>query len=395
MSRTHRYLCVSANRRPVILWAVRCLAALVLAGCARTAAAPMVVTTPVAVHTPAGPLLPLPNFVTPAISPIRTPISAPANQTPPGSGVVTVGLAADLPEEFATPLLAALNRISQTGIGRAAPVLRVLDRAENATNRIELVPRQRANFALAERFYAVVVPFATVDDEVKLEDLQLRWQGKADGPVFVTGDTAALLAPVLGPSQAQVMDAAKLLATLQQTPGALGILPFDQLDPSFKVLQIDGVDVLDNHLDQAKYPLTIALTVQGDAAQALADRLQGVIEPQTNRDATQLTSLIMTGVTAMSRGTAAAMERHGMTYPADIISATLRAADITHVSNEVPFLKDCVVNNTENNLVLCSSTKYLAALEAIGTDIVGLSGNHVNDFGRDGARESLQILPRS
>jgi poly-gamma-glutamate synthesis protein (capsule biosynthesis protein) len=99
----------------------------------------------------------------------------------------------------------------------------------------------------------------------------------------------------------------------------------------------------------------------------------------------------MTGVTAMSRGTAAKMEKKGYTYPAEIISATLKAADITHVSNEVPFIEGCVVNDTLNNLVLCSDHPYWAALEAIGTDIVGLSGNHVNDFGREGAQESLKF----
>ncbi|RIK51194.1 MAG: hypothetical protein DCC57_10980, partial [Chloroflexi bacterium] len=86
-----------------------------------------------------------------------------------------------------------------------------------------------------------------------------------------------------------------------------------------------------------------------------------------------------------------AIEENGVLYPAQVLSATLAAADITHVSNEVPFLDDCVVNNTLNNLVLCSHTDYWQTLEAIGTDIVGLSGNHVNDFGREGARRSLQF----
>ncbi len=98
---------------------------------------------------------------------------------------------------------------------------------------------------------------------------------------------------------------------------------------------------------------------------------------------------MMTGVTAMARGTAARLEREGYTYPAAVISDTLAAADITHISNEIPFLDDCVVNNTIDNLILCSHENYWATLEAVGTDIVGLSGNHVNDFGRDGARRSL------
>jgi poly-gamma-glutamate synthesis protein (capsule biosynthesis protein) len=126
-------------------------------------------------------------------------------------------------------------------------------------------------------------------------------------------------------------------------------------------------------------------------ASLLTELLRPVVTPITNRDATQLTTLMMTGVTAMSRGTAAAMARNGVLYPAAIISATLAAADITHISNEIPFLDDCVVNNTLNNLILCSHTDYWATLEAVGTDIVGLSGNHVNDFGREGARRSLQF----
>ena len=97
----------------------------------------------------------------------------------------------------------------------------------------------------------------------------------------------------------------------------------------------------------------------------------------------------MTGVTAMSRGTAEVMEAKGYAYPALVISDTLAAADITHVSNEVPFIDGCEVRNYLNQLQLCSDYPYLAALEAIGTDIVGLSGNHVNDFGREGAVESI------
>ena len=39
---------------------------------------------------------------------------------------------------------------------------------------------------------------------------------------------------------------------------------------------------------------------------------------------------------------------------------------------------------------MCIRDSYWATLAAMGTDIVGLSGNHVNDFGREGARRSLQ-----
>jgi poly-gamma-glutamate synthesis protein (capsule biosynthesis protein) len=167
------------------------------------------------------------------------------------------------------------------------------------------------------------------------------------------------------------------------------LLPFDEIDPRFKVLTVDGVTPLDNRFDPATYPLISMLQIRGEGMALLIPHLSGTITPTTNRNASALTTLIMTGVTAMSRGTADAIERNYLTYPATIISATLAAADITHISNEVPFLDDCVVNNTLNNLVLCSHTSYWEVLEAVGTDIVGLSGNHVNDFGYEGARRSL------
>ena len=157
-----------------------------------------------------------------------------------------------------------------------------------------------------------------------------------------------------------------------------------------KALTVDGVNVLSNAFQVNTYPLAVTLSVEGNGSSLLAPLLQGAVQPATNRDASKLTQLIMTGVTAMSRVTALRMDQKGYDYPAQVISDVFSAADITHISNEVPFLDDCVADPTENNLILCSDTDYWAALAAMGTDIVGLSGNHVNDFGREGARRSLQ-----
>ncbi|RME83577.1 MAG: hypothetical protein D6775_07765 [Caldilineae bacterium] len=245
---------------------------------------------------------------------------------------------------------------------------------------------------LGRRFFAVVAPFATVQDDIGLAVLRSRWRGETGPPIYAEESAAAWLAPVLG-EPANIVAEKDLLATLAEQPGALAILPFDHLSPVYKALTIDGVNILSNRLDPADWPLVAAVTLQGPDVAILGDLpdLQEAITPATNRDPDRLTTLIMTGVTAMARGTAEKMEQKGYTYPAAVISDTLRAADITHVSNEVPFIQGCQVNNTYMNLILCSDYPYWQALEAIGVDIVGLSGNHVNDFGREGARESLQF----
>jgi len=306
-------------------------------------------------------------------------------------GPVTVALAANLPDLYAKPLLNLLLQIPFVMTSSGEQPLIVLDQPDLARAQITYGRLDEQAAPIIERYYAVVAPFATVQDDVSLNELQQRWQGFNSTPLFLTPEAASLLQPLWGSTTSQVVADGELIATLEANSDALGIVAFDRLDPRFKVLTIDGVNVLDKNLNPTTYPLVVAVNARGMGATLLATILHPALAPLTNRDTHRLTSLIMTGVTAMSRGTAAAMERNGVLYPAQIISATLAAADITHISNEIPFLDDCVVNNTVNNLVLCSHTSYWETLQAVGTDIVGLSGNHVNDFGREGARRSLQF----
>jgi poly-gamma-glutamate synthesis protein (capsule biosynthesis protein) len=242
-----------------------------------------------------------------------------------------------------------------------------------------------------EVVFAAVVPFEAIGDEISQAELEARWRGEGVGPLLATADVLDELRAAMGESSQvePIEEAAQLLGRLQADPTAVGILPFDALAPRFKVLAIDGRNPLSNRFDPEGYPLAIGLTMEGERAAELAEALAPALGEATNRDASRLTQLVMTGVTAMTRLTAHRMELYGYDYPARIIAEELSAADITHVSNEVPFIEGCVVNTTSGNLVMCSDYPYWEALEAIGTDIVGLSGNHVNDFGRTGALESL------
>ncbi len=346
------------------------LLAITLAACGWPIPTPpptIVLPTP----TPA-PTLPLP-------SPTPTPPSPTATPTP---DIIGVSLAPEVPITFREALTTALNRSAR----RPGPMFHLTaTAADNAIVLMPLVAVDDSTRVLATRVYAVVAPFATVTDTIGLSELQQRW---SHGGLLVA-EEATPLTVLFGEAPAQKVTLAELRSQLQEQPDGVGLLPFDRLDPTFKVLAVNGQNPLDKGLDMATYPLTVALVGRGPRADELVAALQGAIRPFTNRDPARMTTLIMTGVTAMSRGTAAKMEKKGYTYPAAVISDTLRSADITHVSNEVPFIRGCEPRDTPNNLVLCSDYPYWAALEAIGTDIVGLSGNHVNDFGRDGARESL------
>ena len=360
------------------------LLALLAVACSSPASAPLAIIAPPGAEE----LLVPPGAAYPTSAPTTAPSPTPVRL----NGPLTVALSAEMPEAYSAPLLAALAKTDTLAASNGVYPVRVLDQAANANVVLQFAPWQFTHYPLAQRVYAVVLPFASLTDSITLEELALRWQGRGEGETLITHADTALLTTILGPSRARQVRSERLLAELEASPGAIAIVPFDELDPQLKTLAVDGVNVLDNQFDPAVYPLAVGLDISGEGAPLLQQALKGVVEPWTNRDPSALTTLIMTGVTAITRGTAAAIERNNsFTYPADVISDTLSAADITHVSNEAPFLDDCVVNNTENNLTLCSHTDYWATLEAIGTDIVGLSGNHVNDFGRDGARRSLQF----
>lgn len=306
---------------------------------------------------------------------------------------ITAAMSSLVSDQYRGWLMLLLMGIESIETESGVRPLELLDRPDNANLVLNLIRLPQANGAhLLERFYAPVVPFATVKDETSMEELVALWRGEASGALIAPMELRAEMTALFGPNPGANLvwiRLDELLPTLEANPGSTGILPFEHLHPRYKVLAVDGFNVLSNQLDAPAYPLAVALMVEGHEADALTLLLAPGVAEQTNRRADQLTTLIMTGVTAMSRVTALRMEQRGYTYPALIISDTLAAADITHISNEVPFLDNCVVDASVNNLVLCSHTNYWATLEAIGTTIVGLSGNHVNDFGRDGARRSI------
>jgi poly-gamma-glutamate capsule biosynthesis protein CapA/YwtB (metallophosphatase superfamily) len=82
------------------------------------------------------------------------------------------------------------------------------------------------------------------------------------------------------------------------------------------------------------------------------------------------------------RSTAGRMVNKGLTYPGEAVRDTFRSADLLHISNEVAFAENCPYPYpVQESLVFCSDPNYITLLEDIGTDIVELTGNHVQDYG--------------
>lgn len=267
---------------------------------------------------------------------------------------------------------------------------------ESATLRLEINPSAPVPGQSTTWIYALVTPFPSMVDEVSRADLRAAWNGKSTGsfndrPLLMTAETSAALESWWGSPASgavQVIDETALLDTAWNNPPAWAIIPFEQIAPRWKVLRVDGQSPLEKSFAADHYPLALPVGLSGSA-----DVARGLTLPlPANRDPHKLTVLVMTGTTAISRHIAERMEAKGMTYPAQAIGDSLSEADLTHISNEVPFYKDCPKAGPDRaDMRFCSSPKYIQLLEAAGTDIVELTGNHILDWGYQPFLDTLEM----
>lgn len=244
--------------------------------------------------------------------------------------------------------------------------------------------------------YALVAPFPTITDGISSDELRTAWTGGSippfnDTPLLMDESTYRMLSVYWSTPASQavlVLPDDQLLDQAWSNQPSWAIVPFEALDPQWKVLTVDGQSPIRQDFDAASYALSIPISLNS-SVNLIADQIR---IPATNRDATKLTTVAMTGVTAMVRATAYTMEMKGIQYPAQDIGSILASADITHISNEIPFSPDCPYpSQTSENLVFCSNPDYIKLLKAVGTDIIELTGDHFMDYGAGATLYTLQM----
>ncbi len=230
--------------------------------------------------------------------------------------------------------------------------------------------------------YALVAPFPTVTDGITSSDLKAAWHGLTHGtfagrPLMMTVSTLAAFTALWGApanGAVQTVPADQLVDTAWKNLPAWGIVPFESLDPKWKVLTVDGQSPIHKDFDATHYPLKITFALQGKVPSNV--KLQS-----SNRDASKLTTIIMTGTTSLVNGIAYQMEVKGIDYPAQDIGATLRQADIVHVSNKTSFAPSCPAPNPDTLWPRCSDPKYIKLFLDNNINVVELTGPHILDDG--------------
>ncbi len=294
----------------------------------------------------------------------------------PTTSVINLWLSPGLPEEIWTRVVDLVDH----GVGGFQLT------GEPSTAQVRVEPGGEVQ--IAEWVYALVAPFPTVEDGMSYESLRALWAGEAQEGrrIFLSEETFDVMADVLGtPSGSCVYITAPedlLDLTWEERP-AYAIVPFEDLEPRWKVLELDGQSPIRKNFDREVYPLIASFGASGDP-EATEQLRAGLDTPFSNHESNKLTTLVMTGVTALTRATAWRMETRGIGYPGELIGELLREADFTHVSNEVPFVSECPdPQPVQEKLKFCSDPEYIQLLVDLGIDLVELTGNHVLDYGSD------------
>ena len=272
--------------------------------------------------------------------------------------------------------------------------------ADNDTIRYSDDPNQAATALLAgaelpliDWIYVLAAPFPTLDDEISADEIKSAWQKgirliSSNQPLLLSQESLDMLTLWWGepsPDAIKVLPEDEMIDFAWSHRPSIAIIPFEKLSKEWKVIKIDGVSPLDDDFKPEEYYLSVPVSAVGANPNLLQDLV-------SNRDPDKFTSVVLTGVTALVRATAWTMENKGINYPALDIRDWLIAADILHISNEVPFARGCPYPNpSQEGLRFCSDSRYIQLMEDIGTDVVELTGDHFGDFGPDAMLYTLEL----
>ena len=169
--------------------------------------------------------------------------------------------------------------------------------------------------------YALAAPFPTYSSDISFEDLLSTWWGESSGPLLgkkliLNTNTYNVFSHYWGEPEDQnilVLSENELLENAWNN-GYWAILPFEDLQPRWKVIRVNNISPLEKYPDLEHYPLAIPLTLNGDPDyrnKVLSDPAGALFS--NNHDPDLMTIMAVTGVTALVRATASTMESEG--YP--------------------------------------------------------------------------------
>jgi hypothetical protein len=337
---------------------------------------------------------PLPPTMAPTTAPIARPTAIPSTPTPQPTSTPSPQL--PTPSPTTVPITVGFDAVVPAALKTAVSTMvqEYPDQFVLAEADANLMLTVQDEMPIGEWIFAVAAPFPTFADDISLTEVQEAW---TNGTLFLTPEMAAILRgwwgdPVVEPT---IVATDALIETLWQTQTSydnpvLTILPFEQLDPRLKVLAVDGNSPISVNYDQGSYGLKLPIGWVGE--ETAVTQLEALWQaPLTNRHDDLITHITMTGPSGLSRAVADRMEKYGYQYPGEEIAPMMQAADIAHMSHENAFAPDCPDPQPTGGTTFCAQPKTIELMTWLGVDVVELTGNHLNDWGKQNLSFTLDL----
>lgn len=170
----------------------------------------------------------------------------------------------------------------------------------------------------------------------------------------------------------------------------IAIIPFENKKVFEKEIKLNGYSVWEKDFSLMAYPLidTIWIKVgQEEYERYFKEIIQAVGE--NNYEGDKIVTIISSGSSYVGSDLYQKYinEKNDPSYMVSNISSLTSSADIFHLSNEVSISNRCY--QQENSIYLCSRESDLAVLKKLSVDVVGVTGNHILDFGLSSFENTL------
>lgn len=271
---------------------------------------------------------------------------------------------------------------------------------ENANYWIETTQNDgRDSIILYENYFVLTVPFINQTKNIGYDNLKKIWVNKTENQeqvLWIYPDDEKPLIKIF-----DVNPGNQVIASLEkpdqcEIDHCLHLVNFQNTDPGWKVIAIDDQSLLNSDFDSHNYPLVFRIYLNPNENIENETEVTVFLEKKTNFDPSLLTSVLMTGTTALVRNTAAQIEEFGMDFPLQNLKWLFDSTDIIHVSNEVPFYSKCPpAIPVRQEMRFCSDPGYIDVLKLMGVDVVELTGNHLLDWGPNAFLETLGIYEKN
>jgi len=266
-----------------------------------------------------------------------------------------------------------------------------------------VIHMQNQGIRIGEFVFALTVPFNSIMDELSEEELSAvlftpDHEMVKEISIYVSESSYQLIEQSQGflSDHLIVVDEVDIFDKIIHQPGSFGIIPFDLLEPRWKVVKIGGISPYNHDFEKDEYLLNFPIYLNCQKSEIQSEVEKNLVINISNRYDDKFTSVLVTGTTALTRATAEKMERNGISYPGEKIRSWFKSADITHISSETPFFEECPQPDPyQESLSFCSQPEYLELFDYLGIDVIELTGNHLLDKGVKPFEDTLSLFKQN